>query len=324
MLADAHREPLPDPSGVPQPLQVVEHALGGLVAVVRLLLQQMHDDLGQRPGHGRVHLGRRHRHPRQVIVGEPQRVAGTERRLARRQLVQRRAQRVQIGALIHRPAGTPGLLRRQIRQRPDDLGVVGELGTDLGERRRQREVHQARGAVAGDHDVRRSDVPVHHAPAVHPRHRPGQLHRQPDQLIDGQRLRQLRQARATDVLQHDRPRVPRRIQPAARPPSTPRSRSSIASSCRSRRSASGPSGSLRMTVRPAREQPRDPRALALVDYLRPSRQSSTQRRLASCHPTPRPTRTRNPGNTDSEEATRSPRPAASHSPLRILRSSPPS
>ena len=38
-------------------------------------------DSGRR--HGRVHLRRRHRHPRQVIMGEPQRVAGAERRLAR-------------------------------------------------------------------------------------------------------------------------------------------------------------------------------------------------------------------------------------------------
>ena len=166
-------------------------------------------DSGRR--HGRVHLRRRHRHPGQVIMDEPQRVPGAERRLARRQLVQRRAQRVQVGPLIHRPAGPPGLLRRQIRQRPDDLGVVGELRADLGQRRRQREVHQARGAVAGEHDVRRGDVPVHHPPAVHPRHRPGQLQPEPDHAIDGERLRQPGQARLTRVRQHDRPRIPRRL-----------------------------------------------------------------------------------------------------------------
>ena len=52
---------------------------------------------------------------------------------------------------------------------------------------------------------------MHHPPAVHPRHRPGQLHRQPDQVIDRQRLRQPGQARAARVRQHDRPRVPRRL-----------------------------------------------------------------------------------------------------------------
>ena len=96
-------------------------------------------------------------------------------------------------------------------KRPDDLAVVRELGTDLGERGRQREVHQARRPVGGQHDVRRGDVAMHHAAAVHPRHRPGQLHRQLDQLVDGQRLRQLGQARAAGVLQHDRARVRRRV-----------------------------------------------------------------------------------------------------------------
>jgi hypothetical protein len=145
-------------------------------------------------------------------VREPQGVAGAERRLTRRQLVERRAHRVQVGTLIHRPACTPGLLGRQVRQRPHDLAVVRELGTNLGERGRQGEVQQARGAAAGDHDVRRRDVPVHHPPAVHPGDRPGQRHRKPDQVIGGQRLRQAGQARVTDVLHHDRSRVPRRIQ----------------------------------------------------------------------------------------------------------------
>ena len=62
-----------------------------------------------------------------------------------------------------------------------------------------------------DHDVGRADVAVHHPPPVHPGHGPRQRHRQPDQLIDRQRLHQRRQARAADVRQHDRVRIPRRI-----------------------------------------------------------------------------------------------------------------
>ncbi len=196
---------------VPQPLQVIDHAVSGLVPVVRFLLQQMHDDRRQRPRHGRVHLRGRHRHSRQVIMDEPQRAPGTERRRPRRQLIQRRAQRVQVRPLIHCPAGSPGLLRRQIRQRPHGLGVMGELRADLRQRGRQREVHQARVTVPGEHDVRRSEVPVHHPPAVHPRHRRRQLHRKPDQVIDRYRLRQPGQARAAGVRHHDRPRIPRRL-----------------------------------------------------------------------------------------------------------------
>ena len=75
-----------------------------------------------------------------------------------------------------------------VGQRPHDLGVVGELGPDLGERGCQREVHQVRGAVAGQHDVRRGEVPVDHPPAVHPRDRPGQPRRQRGQVSRGNRL----------------------------------------------------------------------------------------------------------------------------------------
>ena len=53
-----------------------------------------------------------------MIMGEPQRIPGTERWLTRRQLIQRRSQRVQIGTLVHRTSGTPGLLGREIRKRP--------------------------------------------------------------------------------------------------------------------------------------------------------------------------------------------------------------
>jgi len=152
-------------------------------------------------------VGRRHRDPGQVIVDQPQRIPGAERRLAGGQLVQRRAQRVQVGPLIHRPAGPPGRLRRQVRQRPGDLGMMRELRPDLGERRSQGEVHQACSTVIADHDVRRGDVTVDHPSPVHPRHRPGQPEPETGQVIDWQRLGQGRQARLTGVFQHDRPGV---------------------------------------------------------------------------------------------------------------------
>ena len=143
-------------------------------------------------------------------MGEPQRVPGPERRPAGGQLIQHRAQRVQIGPLIHRPGRPPGGLRRQVRQRPGDLGVMGEPGADLGQRRRQREIHQARSAAAGDHDVRRGDIPVQHPRPVHPRHRPGQPQPQPGQLTGRQRRGHPGQTDATRVRQHDRPGVPGR------------------------------------------------------------------------------------------------------------------
>jgi hypothetical protein len=66
-------------------------------------------------------------------MGEPQRITGLERRLARRQLKPLGAQRIQVCALIHRPTGTSGLLRGEMSQGPDNLGVGGELRADFGQ-----------------------------------------------------------------------------------------------------------------------------------------------------------------------------------------------
>jgi hypothetical protein len=71
-----------------------------------------------------------------------------------------------VRPLVHRPAGAPGGLRRQVCQRPDDLGVVGERGAQLGQRGRQDEIHHGGGATGREHDVGRADVPVWHPPAV--------------------------------------------------------------------------------------------------------------------------------------------------------------
>ena len=219
-LADPQRARFGARTAVAQPLQVVDHALRSLVAVVRLFLEQVHDDRGERFGHGRVDLRRWHRHPCQVVVGEPQGVAEAERRRTGGQLVQRRPQGVEVGALIHRPAGAPGLLRCQVRQRPQDLVVVGELGSCLRQRRRQREVDQGRVAVDGDHDVGRGDVAVHHPAVVRPGHRPGQLHRQLEELVDRKRLCPVGEGGLAGVSHDDRSGVLRRVQELRGSPDT--------------------------------------------------------------------------------------------------------
>ncbi len=106
---------------------------------------------------------RRYRQPGQVIMNQPERISATERRPARGQFIQHRAQRVQISPLIHRPTGPPRGLRRQVRQRPGDHGLVGELRPDLRHRLRQREIHQAQRTIRGHTDHR---PPSH----KHPRH----------------------------------------------------------------------------------------------------------------------------------------------------------
>ena len=182
-------------------------------------------------------------------MDERQRVVGTERRRARRQFVERRAQRVEVGPVVDRSAGAPGLLGRQVRQRPHDLAGVGERRPDLGQRRRQREVHQARHAVGGEHDVRRADVSVQHPRrciSTTPRASPTAT--------------SISSSTGSGLITPDRlvsPASVSTIDPACRgvssncaTPVTPRSRSRMARSCRNQWSASGPSGSLRTRVRP--------------------------------------------------------------------------
>jgi hypothetical protein len=81
------------------------------------------------------------------------------------------------------------LLRGEVRQRPLDPGLRHELDAKLSQRGRQREVDEARLAFARHDDVRRADVPMHHAAAVHRRDRAGQGGGEREQLLDRERLR---------------------------------------------------------------------------------------------------------------------------------------
>ena len=230
-----------------------------------------------------VHLGRCRRHPGQMVMREPQRVAGAERRISGGQLVQRRAERVQVGPLV-RPGGAPGLLRRQIRQRPHDLVVMGELRTDLGHRGRQREVDQARGAVGGEHDVRRGDVAVHHPPAVHPGHRPSQRHRQPDQLINVQRHGQ--PARLVPPTSATRSSPGTAAPPAAARPLRHRA-AAPASPARAAAAAARPAPAAPCGRRCGSEsEPSDAGPCAFVQQFGPHGRISARQHPACPHPTP--------------------------------------
>jgi Mn-containing catalase len=154
-LADTDRRRGRSGLHAPDRLQVIDQPVGALVAAVRFLLQQVQDDRRQRLRDRRIQLRRRPWHPGQMGMHQAQRVPGAERWRAGRQLVEGGTQRVQVGTMIHRPAGTPGLLRCQIGQRPHDLGVMAELRAHLRQRARQREIHHTRAAVAREHKISR-------------------------------------------------------------------------------------------------------------------------------------------------------------------------
>jgi hypothetical protein len=129
--------------------------------------------------------------------------------------------------------------------------LVREIATDLAERRREPEVHQAGRSGGGEHDVRLSDVAVHHGAVGHARDRTAELHGEPDQILDGEDAA-ARPGSSAGVIQHDRVGVAG-SGTSCTIPGRPRSRSRIATSCRSRASAFGPSGSLQTVVRPSRD-----------------------------------------------------------------------
>ena len=92
------------------------------------------------------------------------------------------AERVQVGAMVDRPSGAPGLLRRQVGQGAGQP-VLGHLRVViLNGQRGQLEVDQDRVAgVVGDQHVGRADVAVDHPVPVDRGQHPGQPEREPGQ-----------------------------------------------------------------------------------------------------------------------------------------------
>ena len=168
MLTQRRQVVLAALSSLLQPRDVVGQPRGALIPPIGLLLEQAHDDVGETLRKREIELGGGDRNRGEVVVDQLQRVAVTERRLAGRQLVQRRAKGIEVGALIHRSAGATRLLRRHVRQRAGDLALVRESWPLLGERARKVEVDQRRRLQPRrDDDVRGADISMHHAAAMH-------------------------------------------------------------------------------------------------------------------------------------------------------------
>ncbi len=143
---------------------------------MRVFLQQPHDDLGQLGRQPGISLRRCQRHLGQGVVHHLQRIAHRERRHPGCELVERRAQPVQVGPVVHRHPGPPGLLGRKVGQGPDDLAGMGEPRELLRQGARQIEVDQQGSTLrAADQDVRRVDVPVQHPDPMRRRDNRGQL-----------------------------------------------------------------------------------------------------------------------------------------------------
>jgi hypothetical protein len=93
------------------PLEVTCEAECAAIAVFRGLGQQLHDDGRERRRQRRLADQRRDRFTRDVTVDHRRWIGRLERWRAGEQLIQGRAERVEVGAVIDGAAGAPGLLR---------------------------------------------------------------------------------------------------------------------------------------------------------------------------------------------------------------------
>ena len=150
-------------------LELTDDVAGVLRPVARLLGQAAHHQRGECGGSVRAKLGNRLR--RLAHVGREHalwRPSGKDC-VPREQLVRRRAQRVDVGAVVHlRVAGR--LLRRHVRRRADGRADLREgraghrrpRGADgLGDAEIEHD-----GGAAREHHVVWLDVAMHHAPLV--------------------------------------------------------------------------------------------------------------------------------------------------------------
>jgi hypothetical protein len=191
----------------PQPLQVGNQPVRGLVPVVRILGQQLgHDRREHRGQFGpqRPHVrGRRHR----VQAHQLADVRGHERQPTGCRTEQHHTEGVQIGTAVHQSLEHPGLLRRHVGDRASHRFLNPPGRPD-----RQPEVDELGLPVRQDHDVLGLDIPMYQARPMRRRQRAGHLHRDPYHpgLVQRATGQQTGQVLARDQI-HDQVRLPVRV-----------------------------------------------------------------------------------------------------------------
>ncbi len=145
-----------------QAFEIVQQPLRALIALLRRLGEQPHHDVRERPRHARIDDRGRHGFAHQVVAHQIERIGLVEGGTARGELVQRRAERIEVGALIHRAAGAARLLGSEVHEGADDLAFPCVLPARPGRAGRHRmiEVDQNGLASGRENDVGRIDVPV--------------------------------------------------------------------------------------------------------------------------------------------------------------------
>ena len=127
----------------------------------RILRETLLNDAVERPRDVAAHGAHSSRPFVQHALDQPDHVRVVERRASSQQVIQRRANRVDIGAHVERR--TPELLGRGERRRAQEAAGAGERGLGLnGGRRRDAEVSDLNPSLGVDETVRRLDVAMQH------------------------------------------------------------------------------------------------------------------------------------------------------------------
>ena len=149
------------------PTQIDGEPGRALVAVLGALVEQGHHQIDGDLGDPRDHRAQTFGPPGQVGVGVAEAVVADERRRSSKQLVERRAQGIEIRANVDPPVHAPGLLGREIPRRALEAVDGDRLRATSRGWGREPEVDQPDLAGLGMHDdVRRADVAVQDAALV--------------------------------------------------------------------------------------------------------------------------------------------------------------
>jgi len=158
-----------------RPLLLLEDAheiRGACDARLAVLLHEVQDDLLEERRELRVELGRRPRLRAHLPLDHGGHVVREERVLAGRELVQEKAQGVEVGAAVRRQVREA--FGRGVEHGADEHAGMREAQRLVGDERHP-EVHQLDVPVGGDEHVLRLDVPVEDARSVDGGERAGDL-----------------------------------------------------------------------------------------------------------------------------------------------------
>ena len=112
-------------------LEIGLHAAHALIAILRQLGQQLHHDVRDRLRHVGRDVARRRRDAGDMAMRPFQRIVRGKRQLAGQHAVKRDAERIEIGAVIHRAIHAPGLFGSENLGRRHVLKCMAWAGTGV-------------------------------------------------------------------------------------------------------------------------------------------------------------------------------------------------